>query len=266
MRFSNYHTHTVFCDGADTPEQLVQQAISLGCPALGFSGHGPAPYDDAAMSPESEAKYRAEIRRLQAAYAGRLRILCGVEQDYWSDASTDGYDYVIGGVHYLRRGSDYRSVDWKPEILRSIVDDWFGGDWYAMAEEYYRLVGDLYEKTHCRVIAHFDLIEKFNEDGSLFDREHPRYRAAALGALDRLRTAPVIFEINTGAIARGYRTVPYPAGFLLQAMLDAQLPLMLGADCHDRRQLLCAFEDYAHLLFPASFSPEFLLDSTAFHP
>lgn len=181
MIFANYHTHTTFCDGRDTPEQLVQEALRLGCPAIGFSGHSIAPYDYAGMTPEHEAQYRAEVRRLQAACAGQIRILCGVEQDYWSEASMDGYDYVIGGVHYLRRGSEFRSVDGTPTILRSIVDDWFGGDWYAMAEEYYRLVGNLYEKTRCRVIAHFDLIEKFNEDGSLFDRNAPRYPAACQG-------------------------------------------------------------------------------------
>ena len=245
---------------------MTRAAVDAGLKVIGFSGHSIAPYDYAGMTPEHEAQYRAEVRRLQAACAGQIRILCGVEQDYWSEASMDGYDYVIGGVHYLRRGSEFRSVDGTPAILRSIVDDWFGGDWYAMAEEYYRLVGDLYEKTHCRVIAHFDLIEKFNEAGDLFDRTHPRYRAAALGALERLKTAPVIFEINTGAIARGYRTTPYPDAFLLRAMQSAHVPLMLNSDCHDRRFLLCQFERFSPLVSPASFSPEFLLDSTAFAP
>ena len=172
MIFANYHTHTTFCDGRDTPEQIVQEAIRLGCPAIGFSGHSVAPYDYAGMTPEHEAQYRAEVHRLQAAYAGQIQILCGVEQDYWSDAATDGYDYVIGGVHYLRHGNEFRSVDGTPDILRSIVNDWYGGDWYAMAEEYYGLIGNLYEKTRCRVIAHFDLIEKFNEDGSLTARSN----------------------------------------------------------------------------------------------
>lgn len=110
------------------------------------------------------------------------------------------------------------------------------------------------------MIAHFDLIEKFNEDGSLFDRNAPRYRAAALCALEQLRSAPVIFEINTGAIARGYRSTPYPAPFLLQAMQHSHLPRMLAADCHDRRFLLQSFAQYASLVTPGSFEPEFLLD------
>ena len=262
MKFANYHTHSTFCDGKDTPEAMVQEAVRLGCPALGFSGHGVAEYDNAAMKPEAEGAYVAEVRRLQEAYAGKLRILCGVEWDFYGPESRQDYDYVIGGVHDLKRGGEYRCLDWKPEMLADIVRDWFGGDWYAMAEEYYRCVGALYEQTGCRVIAHFDLIEKFNEDGTLFDRAHPRYRAAALGALERLKHAPVIFEINTGAMARGYRKTPYPDDFLLRAMQEAGVPLMLGADCHDKRFLLYGFAQYAALVDEASFTPEFLLNPT----
>ena len=36
---SNVHTHTVFCDGADTPERMVLAAISAGMDTLGFSHH-----------------------------------------------------------------------------------------------------------------------------------------------------------------------------------------------------------------------------------
>ena len=36
---ANYHTHTTFCDGADTPEEVVKEALRLGMTHLGFSGH-----------------------------------------------------------------------------------------------------------------------------------------------------------------------------------------------------------------------------------
>ena len=31
---NNYHTHTRYCDGKDSPEELVLEAIALGCYAL----------------------------------------------------------------------------------------------------------------------------------------------------------------------------------------------------------------------------------------
>ena len=35
----NLHTHSSYCDGKDTPEELVLYAISAGFSSIGFSGH-----------------------------------------------------------------------------------------------------------------------------------------------------------------------------------------------------------------------------------
>ena len=31
---SNYHTHTLFCDGVNTPREMAEQALALGFEAL----------------------------------------------------------------------------------------------------------------------------------------------------------------------------------------------------------------------------------------
>ena len=36
---ANYHTHTTFCDGSDSAEDVVLAAIDKGFSHLGFSGH-----------------------------------------------------------------------------------------------------------------------------------------------------------------------------------------------------------------------------------
>ena len=101
------------------------------------------------------------------------------------------------------------------------------------------------EKTGCDIIGHFDLVSKFNEDGSLFDETHPRYRAAALAALERLMDTPAVFEMNTGAMAKGYRTRPYPAAFLRERLQARGKRLLFSSDCHDKTRLLYGAELYA---------------------
>ena len=136
-RFSNFHTHTCLCDGKDTPEELVLRALELGCPALGFSGHSYAPYDEGyCMSVAQTAEYKAEIRRLQQKYAGRICIYMGIEQDFYSPSSTEGYDYVIGSVHYLYKNGAYLPVDASRQQQEQAVRACYGGDWYAFAEDY----------------------------------------------------------------------------------------------------------------------------------
>lgn len=244
---SNYHTHTSFCDGKDSPAELVEEALRLGCPELGFSGHAHVSFDDCCMTPEGTEAYKAEIRRLKEQYAGRIRLWLGVEQDYYSDLPTEDYDYVIGSVHYLYKDGAYLGVDESRESFLRNVKTYYGGDFCAFAEDYYAHVAQIYEKTGCRIVGHFDLVTKFNEGGALFDTTHPRYRRAALDALHRLLEKPVLFEINTGAIARGYRKMPYPEHFLLRELLENGAGLILSSDCHDRRFLLFGLDEWRSL-------------------
>ena len=121
----------------------------------------------------------------------------------------------------------------------------YGGDWYALAEDYFAAVSRVYEQTRCQVVGHFDLLTKFNEGDALFSTAHPRYRRAALRALDALAAVPVVFEINTGAMARGYRTEPYPAQWIVAELRHRGIKRILSSDCHSRENLLFGFEEYA---------------------
>lgn len=239
MTPSNFHTHTIYCDGKDTPEEMVQEAIGLGCPAIGFSGHSYTFFDESyCMSREGTKEYKSCVRSLQKKYAGRIQILLGVEQDFYSEEPTDDYDYVIGAVHYVRKGNAYLPVDESAEKQLEIVDRYYGGDFYEFARDYFANMAGLYEKTRCNIIAHFDLITKFNEKGVLFDAGNPRYREAAGAALEELMTQPVAFEINTGAMSRGYRSEPYPESWIIGRLLDSRKTIMRNSDAHSRENLL----------------------------
>ena len=122
---------------------------------------------------------------------------------------------MIGSVHYILKDGVYLTVDWTREQQEEDVKIYYGGDFYAYAEDYYKIVADIYRKTKCDIVGHFDLITKFNQDDALFDTKDERYRNAALAAVRALLKTPDAFEINTGAIARGLRTEPYPAKFIL---------------------------------------------------
>jgi len=241
MTKGNLHTHSVFCDGHDTPEEIVLEALSLGCSYIGFSGHsfsGISRDLSFCMSREGTEEYKAEIRRLQLKYADRIRVILGVEQEYYSEESTDDYEYVIGSVHYVCKDGVYIPVDQSRDTQLSAVRELYNGDYYAFIEDYYALVGDVFRKTHCDIVGHFDLITKFNEDKDLFDTYHPRYIKAADDALKKLLCEDVCFEINYGAIARGYRRTPYPEDRLLKQIVQAGKRIVCTSDCHRKEQLL----------------------------
>lgn len=83
---------------------------------------------------------------------------------------------------------------------------------------------------------------------SLFDEEDPRYIAAWRGALEKLLKTGAVFEINTGAMSRGYRTSPYPAPAILEAVKKGGGSLILSSDSHSPQTLLYGFERYEDML------------------
>ena len=236
---TDLHVHTTFSDGRSTPEEMVQAAIAKDMTTLGFSDHSYTHFDTAYCIPKEKIPaYRAEIHVLKAKYAGQLEILCGIEQDFYSEESTEGYDYVIGSVHYVKAGEKYLPVDESRQALLRAVQEAFSGDFYALAEAYYQTVALVAEKLQPPIIGHFDLISKFNEDGKLFDETHPRYIAAWQAAADRLLKAEIPFEINTGAVSRGYRTAPYPAAPIREYLANRGARFLWSSDSH-RADTLC---------------------------
>ena len=235
MILSTYHSHTTFCDGKNTAEEMVLAAISLGCSEIGFSGHGYCAGDEDWCIPSMEKmeEYKAEILRLKQKYKERIKIYLGIEYDYYCDFPTDGFDYVIGAVHTVEKDGARLSVDGGTVAdQKAQLDKYYGGDFIAYAKDYYALVSDLYRKTKCDIIAHFDLISKYSEQGDFFTVNDPKYIEIASKACDELLRTPVTFELNTGAMHRGYRTQPYPANFIIEKIKNAGKRILINSDSH----------------------------------
>ncbi len=245
--FSNYHTHTCFCDGADSPEELVLEAIRLDCPEIGFSGHSFLPGQNWCMTEIRTQEYCDEIHRLQEKYKNRIKVRLGIEQDIRSKIDSSKFEYIIGAVHYVPKSGKLYSVDESRDSFIRAVNEGWDGDFYAFAEDYYSQVSMVWEVTRCNVLAHFDLMTKYNEGQCLFHTDNQRYISAVDRALDQLIQSPCLLEINTGAIARGYRTEAYPEKRIIERWLAAGKELLLSSDCHQKSKLLCCFEKYQDL-------------------
>ena len=104
------------------------------------------------------------------------------------------------------------------------------------------------ERTACDIVGHFDLVSKFNERFPRFEESDPRYLHPALEALDALLGQDAVLEVNTGAMARGYRRLPYPAPIFLHRIAEKRGNVMLSSDAHDKDALLFGFSDATRIL------------------
>jgi len=263
------HNHTCYDDGANTPEEVVQGAIASGCEVLGFSGHSHlsfVPDDDWAMSEAQTEQYIADVLALRERYADRIEIALGIEYDSYSSLSRKPYDYVIGSVHHVYRNGVHIPVDLTFDQLSEAVREHYNGDFLALAEDYYRNMYTLVEKTDCDIVAHFDLITKFNEKHPFLDTESARYREIAAAALDHVLTNDRIFEINTGAMARGHRGSPYPDRFLLSRIREKGGRVMITADSHTAQRSMYAYEEATAYAVSCGFDTLWVMKNGEFVP
>ena len=238
------HVHTTFSDGKNTPEEVVLEAIKKGVKTLGFSDHTYTPFDTSyCMKKEKVDKYIKQVNALKEKYHEKIEILCDIEQDYFAGKPTHNFDYVIGSVHYIKLGDEYIDVDDTAEKLQNAAKKYFGGDIYSLIEEYYRLVGEVVNTTNADIIGHFDLITKFCEKENIFDQNNLRYVAAWQKAADKLLKANKPFEINTGAISRGYRTTPYPAPQIIDYIKQNGGRFILSSDSHSADTVMFGFSE-----------------------
>ncbi len=249
MILSDYHMHTTYCDGKNTPEEMVLAAIKKGMTDIGFSVHSYTFFDESyCIKEEKIEEYINEISRLKEQYQDKIRILCGVVQDYYATAPTDKFDYVIGSVHYLKCGEKFQPLDLSAEALLKMTNEIFGGDFYLMAEQYFATLSDVVNKTGADIIGHFDLITKFCEQENFFDMRNERYLSAAKKCVDKLISYGKPFEINTGAISRGYRSAPYPALEIIEYIKEKGGRFILSSDAHSTDGLMYQFDKWENLI------------------
>ncbi len=246
MVYSDFHMHTHYCDGRCSAEEMILSAIEKGLTTVGLSGHGFTDFDSHyCMTQENTLKYAAEVTGLKEKYKEKIRVLLGIEQDYFGGMPIIPVDYVIGSVHYLHWGDDvYTPIDENIDQLRYAVKEGFGGDVYAAAESYFKCVGDVVAATGADIIGHFDLISKFCERGFDIDLDNPRYKRAYTDAIDRLIPMGAPFEVNTGAISRGYRTSPYPAIPMMRYIASQGGKIIFTSDSHHTDNIAFRFDEW----------------------
>jgi len=239
---TNYHTHSQFCDGKSTAAEMADAAGAAGYAVLGFSSHAPLPFETGwTMKAENLPAYVAEIRRLKAAWSGRMEIVLGLEIDWIEgvvgpgDGRFDsaGLDYRIGAVHFVEPGPDGAfTIDSPPEEFERNFREKAGGDGRLVYRSYYENLAKAVEDGGFDILAHLDLVVRNNAGGRWFDEGSDDYRDAAFSALDPVAESGAVVEINLGPILRGKAQSPHPSLPILKRLRELGVPITVSADAH----------------------------------
>jgi len=247
----NLHSHTVFGDGDNTPEEMAAAAFSLGFKTYGFSEHSVLPwYEEWCMTAYGQSEYIKKVNKLKKEYEGKMEIALGIEMDFNSDYSQNQlkpFDYVISSVHSVKGvdGEIHYADSSEEKMLKGI--EVFGSA-KAYAQAYFENVIAAAKSDYADILGHFDLLLKYNDREKFIDEKDGWYRDLSLSAADEVAKTGIIVEVNTGAISRKKRSVPYPTKEVIEYMNEKGVKFILSSDTHNVNTLDSFFDESLELL------------------
>lgn len=256
MQPANYHAHSHFSDGQGEPEAYLREAIAQKLVAYGFSDHAPILFDPtrpyAFMDLQQLSGYLAEIERLKKAYSGQIQVYKSLEVDYVPGAinvdsehiRNAGLDYTIGAVHfvdYAAKGRPWYFSASERFFIKGL-EQVFNNDIKACVRRYYSLIREMVLNHPPDVVAHLDLIKKFNLKDRYFSEQAPWYREEVIETLEAIAEADVILEVNTQGYYKHSIRDTYPGRWVLKIANELGVPLHLASDAHRPEDITEGFQ------------------------
>ena len=275
---ANYHTHSVFCDGNSTLEEVAKSAFDCGIKYLGFSSHSAYPATTGCeMHPENFLKYKATIEELKKQFSGKMEIFFGFEADYLPPLSWPDYsyyknfnpDYLIGSVHFVwnhdvpQNGT--MTVDDETEKVKNGLENIFFGDGKKMVQTYFDHQRQMLKSCDFDIIGHIDLIRKRNAALKFFSETDSWYKNELQATAKEIAKAGVVVEINTGGMSRGAIDSPYPSLEFLKILKKLDVPILFSSDAHSSEHLVYGFDVAADLAKKAGYSERYYLTTTGWN-
>lgn len=242
--FSYHGGHSgEFCDHAkSTLEEVIDAAIARGFTHYGLSEHCPR-YRVGDLYPGEEAlgvaglatAFEGYVKRafeLREVRAGQIELLIGFETETlppesWLEVMTGlrhahPFDYIVGSVHDIcGRWLDYSASD-----TAALAADLGGPEELGIA--YFDQVTDMVEQLKPDIVAHLDLVRKYEVSGFVFS---DRVVRVIDRTLDAIKANGAVLDVNCAAFRNGYGPV-YPLPQILERAQRMGIPVTLGDDSH----------------------------------
>ena len=247
----NYHSHTQFCDGRASMEDMASAAFICGMGLWGFSPHSPIVVESKCnMAYEDVPKYLEEADRLHDFYDGKMKILKGMEIDFLSTDFGPHIDYFqklpldfrIGSVHFVTNQAGIPlDCDGRFERFAMYLKDGFNGDLRYVVEKFYEQELTMIERGGFNILGHFD---KIAANASLVDPsiEHQGwYQALVDDVIRNAKDSGLLIEINTKSSLDKKRF--FPSTEIWKSLIDHKKgetahsllhqSILVNSDAHD---------------------------------
>lgn len=229
---ANYHTHHELCKHAGgKTEDYVKEALKIGLKELGMSDHAPNTRvndQGVRMLPSDFPIYLADIEAAKEKYKGQIKILKGLEVEYFYDHE-EYYDFLREKVDYLIHGQHYIS-------MKKQMNDLISGFALKTIDEinmYASYLEDAMESGYFDIMAHPDLyLNSYKEFDKFAQNVAHRICKSAL-------KHNIILEYNANGYRRGGKKIEneyfpnYPRREFWKIVKEYNCKTIFSSDCHN---------------------------------
>lgn len=253
--WSNFHTHSSYCDGKGELSHFVKHAIELQVRSLGFSSHAPLPFDcNWSMKEESLPVYLREINTLKLS-KHEIELHAGLEVDYIPSMISPNQfkhqlDFVIGSIHFVEKMKDGTpwEIDGSHNSFLQGLETIFRNNIRDVIFRYYELTREMILSATPDIVGHLDKIKIQNLNNRFLSEDDSWYKSEIIKTIDVIQDAGTIVEVNTRGLYQQKSTTPYPSPWILEILCQRNIPVTISSDAHHPGDLINKFYATAELL------------------
>ena len=262
--WSNFHTHSHYCDGKGKILEYLQAAAHAEVLSIGFSSHAPLPFACSWCMKESAfPDYLDEINRARQTFP-HLEVYKGLEVDYIPElvsplTFSDKLDFTIGSIHFVgyHDGKGWE-IDNTLEVFKDGLKKIFNDDIRAAVTRYLDLTREMLIKAPPDILGHLDKI-KVNARHFSFDESEDWYRDGIRKVVDTIAERRVIVEVNTRGLYKKKSETTYPSPWILEQLRERNIRVTMSSDAHHPQDLIREFDATLALLDDIGFKSITLL-------
>lgn len=249
------HLHSSFSGDSDTPmEEMVLRGISQGLETMCFTEHQDFEYPDregldGKIFLLDTDPYLYDLARLKEKYAGKIRLLFGVELGLQPNvlrrnavyAKSYEFDFIIGSSH-ICHGKDV----YYPDFFQGRSKE------EALREYFESTLENIREFSNFDVYGHLDYAVRYapgKDDGYSYEF----YRDILDEILKLLLEKGKGIELNTGGLKKGMRDFHPCIGALKRYRELGGEIITIGSDSHNADNIAAHFERAAEVLKECGF-------------
>lgn len=243
QKFS-YHTHTLFSDGKNTIDEMLEQAVKIGFEQIGISDllivhknltkmpsycETTVGFEDFETARQACLRHAEQIRKAAKKYP--LKVYVGYEVDYftyngWEDEFRDlakniDYDYFISGNHFFmsKSGEDIFDI-WRYDDHPNTAPEEIS----VYLRRHFQTMQQAIQSKMFFFLAHLDYAQKIK------DYRQNDYADEINDVIEALSETKTGCEISTKGLRRYGHF--FPSDDIIKALIKQHTPLIISDDAH----------------------------------